>query len=203
MSQALFWSGIIRLTFASSQIFSHRSPTRAASWCLPSSISFCGRCWSSPQPCSRVPPSATRSIRFGPASLSRYDEDIWKHTASSCLLSHTPVCLTHVCMCLSPEEDHAEHVFGCVDGWPSSSMPRLAPAHAPTRQCWKWWDGCVFTLYTNGKELWNLLSNIYFPLNSLHRQICKQILLNTDFWFIFCPNYYWSNDLQTSTHIKK
>ncbi len=41
-------------------------------------------------------------------------------------------CLIHVCVCLYLEEDHAEHVFGCVDGRSSPSMPRMAPAHAPT-----------------------------------------------------------------------
>lgn len=34
---------------------------------------------------------------------------------------------------LSLEEDHAEHLSGRVDGRPSSSVSRVAAAHAPTR----------------------------------------------------------------------
>jgi len=58
----------------SPQIFSPRSPTPAESWCSQSSTSSSGRCWSSPRPCSRAPPSATRSTQCARASLSRYEE---------------------------------------------------------------------------------------------------------------------------------
>lgn len=41
-------------------------------------------------------------------------------------------CSTHACVCLYLEEDHAEHIFGCVDGRSSPAVSCVAAAHAPT-----------------------------------------------------------------------
>lgn len=75
----------------SSQIFSHRSLTQTESWCLQSLTSSSERCWSSPQPCSRALPSATRSIRCGRASLSRYEENFLSFSVLFSFRNRSPV----------------------------------------------------------------------------------------------------------------